>query len=84
MLEEIGGREYIGKILNTVPSAAHGEHYAKIVREKALLRQLIAASNDIRHRAARNQPHRELDAFRICLPDIFDVRHLREALVAVN
>ena len=47
LLEEIGGREYIGKILNTVPSAAHGEHYAKIVREKALLRQLIGASNDI-------------------------------------
>jgi replicative DNA helicase len=47
LLEEIGGRDYIGKILNTVPSAAHGEHYAKIVREKALLRQLIAASNDI-------------------------------------
>ena len=35
-------------------------------------------------RAARNQPHRELDAFRTCLPDIFYVRHLREALVAVN
>ncbi len=47
LLEEIGGREYIGKILNTVPSAAHGEHYANIVREKALLRQLIGASNDI-------------------------------------
>ena len=34
-------------ILTTVPSAAHGAHYAGIVREKALLRQLIAASNDI-------------------------------------
>ena len=47
LLEEIGGQAYVGQILNTVPSAAHGEHYAKIVREKALLRQLIAASNDI-------------------------------------
>ncbi len=47
LLEEIGGQAYIGQILNTVPSAAHGEHYAKIIREKALLRQLIAASNDI-------------------------------------
>ena len=47
LLEEIGGQAYIGQILNTVPSAAHGEHYARIVREKALLRQLIAASNDI-------------------------------------
>ena len=47
LLEEIGGQAYVGQILNTVPSAAHGEHYAKIVREKSLLRQLIAASNDI-------------------------------------
>jgi replicative DNA helicase len=47
LLEEIGGQAYIGQILNTVVSSAHGEHYAKIVREKALLRQLIAASNDI-------------------------------------
>lgn len=47
LLEEIGGVAYIGAILNSVPSAAHGEHYAKIVREKAMLRQLIAASNDI-------------------------------------
>ncbi len=47
LLEEIGGVAYLGQILNTVPSAAHGEHYAKIVREKALLRQLIFASNEI-------------------------------------
>jgi replicative DNA helicase len=47
LLEEVGGRDYIGRILNTVPSAAHGEHYARIVREKSLLRQLIASSNDI-------------------------------------
>jgi len=47
LLEEVGGVPYLATILNTVPSAAHGEHYAKIVREKALLRQLIGASNDI-------------------------------------
>ncbi|MGD0390026.1 MAG: replicative DNA helicase [Tepidisphaeraceae bacterium] len=47
LLEEVGGTEYIAQILNCVPSAAHGLHYAGIVREKAMLRQLIAASNDI-------------------------------------
>lgn len=47
LLEEVGGNAYLGAILNTVPSAAHGLHYAAVVREKALLRQLIAASNDI-------------------------------------
>ena len=47
LLEEVGGTEYIAQILNCVPSAAHGLHYAGIVREKAMLRQLIGASNDI-------------------------------------
>ena len=45
-LEEIGGTAYLAQVLNTVPSAAHGMHYAGIVREKFLLRQLIAASNE--------------------------------------
>ncbi len=59
LLEEIGGQAYLGQILNTVPSSAHGEHYAKIVREKALLRQLIAASNDILRDAYA--PHEQAD-----------------------
>jgi replicative DNA helicase len=59
LLEEIGGQAYLGQILNTVPSAAHGEHYAKIVREKALLRKLIAASNDILRDAYA--PHEQAD-----------------------
>ena len=47
LLEEVGGTGYIAQILNSVPSSAHGAHYAGIVREKAMLRQLISASNDI-------------------------------------
>jgi replicative DNA helicase len=59
LLEEVGGQAYIGQILNTVVSSAHGVHYAKIVREKALLRQLIAASNDILRDAYA--PHDQAD-----------------------
>src|SRR5205807_6057131 len=47
VLEEIGGLDYLGQIISTVPSSAHGAHYAGIVREKALLRQVIAAGNDM-------------------------------------
>ena len=47
LYEEVGGDAYMGAILNKVPSAAHGVHYGTIVREKAMLRQLIAASNEI-------------------------------------
>src|SRR5579862_2838258 len=59
LLDEIGGRGYIAQILGTVPSAAHGAHYAGIVREKALLRQLIAASNEILRDAYA--PHEQAD-----------------------
>src|SRR5687768_6216751 len=59
LLEEVGGTQYLGAILSTIPSAAHGAHYAGIVREKALLRQLIAASNDILRDAYA--PHEQAD-----------------------
>jgi replicative DNA helicase len=60
LLEEIGGTAYLGQILNTVPSAAHGAHYAGIVREKSLLRQLIAASNEILRESYAPQEHADL------------------------
>src|SRR5687767_15418701 len=59
LLEEIGGVAYLAQILNSVPSAAHGVHYAAVVREKYLLRQLISASNDILRDAYA--PHEEAD-----------------------
>lgn len=55
LLEEIGGLHYLAQILNTVPSAAHGAHYASIVRDKSVLRQLIGASNSILREA--HAPH---------------------------
>ena len=49
-MEEVG-IEHIAKILDSVPSSAHVMYYAKIVRDKYLLRKLIAASGDICNRA---------------------------------
>jgi replicative DNA helicase len=59
LLEEVGGTSYLAAILNSVPSAAHGSHYAGIVREKFLLRQLISASNEILRDAYA--PHEQAD-----------------------
>src|SRR4051812_38270222 len=59
LLDEVGGVPYLAQILSSVPSAAHGANYASIVREKALLRQLIAASNDILRDAYA--PHEQAD-----------------------
>ncbi len=46
-LEQIGGSSYLTQLTNAVPTAAHGEHYADIVAEKAMRRKLIKASEDI-------------------------------------
>jgi len=46
-LEASGGRDYIGFLVDAVPTAANVEYHAKIVREKALLRRLIEVSTAI-------------------------------------
>src|SRR5258706_10554548 len=60
LLEEIGGIEYLAAILSAVPNAANGWHYAGIVREKALLRQLIAASRGTLREAESPQEAAEI------------------------
>ncbi len=46
-LEQIGGSGYLTSLINTVPTATHTANYAKIVREKKVLRDLIEASHEI-------------------------------------
>jgi replicative DNA helicase len=46
-LEGAGGLAYIGSLANNTPSTANIMTYAKIVRERAILRSLIGAANDI-------------------------------------
>ncbi|MDB5069573.1 MAG: replicative helicase [Candidatus Eremiobacteraeota bacterium] len=41
MLDKIGGMAYLNSLMDTVPTAASAQYYAKIVREKAALRALI-------------------------------------------
>ena len=49
-LQEIGGATYLAELADKVPSAANIGHYARIVREKAVLRSLITVSNEIASR----------------------------------
>ena len=46
-LVEIGGEAYLGEIMSDVQVAAHAPQYAQIVRDKAVLRDLIVTSTDI-------------------------------------
>lgn len=42
-LDQAGGRPYLASLLDCVPTAAHTDAYAKVVRARSLLRQEIAA-----------------------------------------
>ncbi len=46
-LAESGGKEYIGYLVDRVPTSANVEHHARIVRDKAILRRLIEAGTSI-------------------------------------
>jgi replicative DNA helicase len=45
--EDIGGLVYLNALAQSVPSAANIRRYAEIVRERSVLRKLVAASDEI-------------------------------------
>lgn len=46
-LEMVGGRMYVASLTTMAPSTANASAYAKIIKENAILRRLIAVSSDI-------------------------------------
>ncbi len=61
LLEQIGGVGFLSGVADAVPTAAHIEHHADILREKALARALIRSCEEISTRGyAGLQPVDEL------------------------
>jgi replicative DNA helicase len=46
-LAEVGGRDYVTRIIETLPSAANVSYYVSIVREYSLRRQYILAGQEV-------------------------------------
>jgi replicative DNA helicase len=46
-IEDIGGYGYLGELWDAAPTAANAEYYARIVRDRAIIRNLIHASTEI-------------------------------------
>jgi len=53
--DECGGLTYLNALAQSVPSAANLRRYAEIVRERAILRKLISASDEIATKAFNPQ-----------------------------
>jgi len=61
LLEAVGGAAFLTELIDAVPSAANILHYTKVVKEKAVLRQLISAATEISTRCYED--HAEIDEF---------------------
>ena len=49
--DRVGGAAYLTSLVNIVPTAAHIEHYAKIIKDHAVRRSLIAQATGLIQRA---------------------------------
>ena len=47
MLKKVGGASYLAELANKVPTAAHVEHYGKIVKDQATKRSLMVAASKL-------------------------------------
>ncbi len=72
--DEAGGIQYINFMVESVPSAANAKDYAKIVKDKALLRRLIEVCDEI-----NNDAYSEASEVRTIIDSaeqkIFDLSH---------
>jgi replicative DNA helicase len=60
-IEDVGGFPFLAELWDAAPTAANAEYYAKIVRERAITRNLIHASTEIlRDAYDQTQPAPEL------------------------
>jgi replicative DNA helicase len=50
-LQAVGGAAYLAQLMEGVPRTTHVEHYARIVKEKAMLRNLIHVTEAIQQQA---------------------------------
>lgn len=86
--DKAGGEDYIRTLSEAVPDALNIKDYARIVKEKSILRQLIAASGEISESAYSEQEsvtsildHAENLIFKIAQGrDTQNFRHIREVL----
>src|SRR5216684_1316382 len=62
-LEASGGAPYLASLADGMPKVSNIEHYARIVKEKAILRNLIHSTHNIQQRAFEGEDGADSDIF---------------------
>lgn len=72
-LEQAGGLEYLGALANNTPSAANIAAYADIVRERAIMRQLIYVATDVANSAYQPEGRSAVEILDYAERHIFEI-----------
>lgn len=72
-LENAGGEVYLFELANNTPSVANVTAYADIVRERSVLRQLIATANDIASHAFNPEGRNSIELLDLAERQIFGI-----------
>jgi replicative DNA helicase len=83
-LDNVGGLGYLVEMANNTPSAANIVAYAKIVRERSTLRQLIAATSEISKSSFNPAGLDSDDLLQIAEKRIADIARKRVAWLALT
>ena len=71
-LDQVGGSAYISSLADGIPDVANVERYARIVKEKSMLRRLIVMGNNVM-RAALDAPGEPADVLNIAEQSLYKI-----------
>lgn len=78
ILDAVGGADYLSELAMSVPTAAHAEYYARLVRDKAIIRLLIDTAGRIIY-DAYNSPEAAREILDQSEQQIFQIAERYEA-----
>ena len=71
-LDQVGGSAYISSLIDGIPDVANVERYARIVREKSMLRRLVVMGNSVM-RAALDPPNEPGEVINIAEKSLYEI-----------
>jgi replicative DNA helicase len=71
-LDQVGGSAYISSLIDGIPDVANVERYARIVKEKSMLRRLVVMGNSVM-RAALDPPNEPGEVLNIAERSLYEI-----------
>lgn len=82
-LDHVGGLDYLKELAESAPTAAHAVEHARLVRDKAVVRELIAAAVETLESAHRGEERAD-EVLQAAEARIFSIAQRRETRMAAS